>query len=224
MGSDKLFHKNKIRKAKELARHNAKKAPYEISLILTEGTKTECQYLREYIRANRLNFANIKVTPAKGSAPISIVEHAIEIANQMLLYEKIFCVFDFDFHESFDRALKTLNKFNSNNHLSNNAQIIAITSTPCFELWPLLHYRYTIKPYCAVGKKSASEILIEDLCKECRSYSKGSFSWIGDLHPKLDVAIANAKKLKKHNDKTNSKNLVTDMFILMEYLNVLQIR
>ena len=43
MGSDQLFHRNKIRKAKDLARHAAKKSPYEMARIfLTWASLLRC--------------------------------------------------------------------------------------------------------------------------------------------------------------------------------------
>lgn len=193
MGSDKLFHKNKIRKAKELARQKANKAPYESVLIICEGTKTECNHIRSIIKQFKLSSANVVVIPGKGSAPISIVEHAIEIAKTTAEIDRIFCIFDCDNHESYQRALMALNNYKLRRNDKSKSKVVAITSTPCYELWILLHFRYTTKSYRATGNKSAAENLIVDLRKVFPLYNKNSIEWFNELIDKLEMRYRTQK-------------------------------
>lgn len=81
MGSDKLFQKKKFRREKELARKKANKEPYETLLIVCEDSKSSPNYFKEIIRHYKLNTANVNIQPSKGSAPISVVEHALEFSR-----------------------------------------------------------------------------------------------------------------------------------------------
>ena len=54
------------------------RAQYDVALIVCEGEKTEPEYLRRLRNALGLNAANISITPANGSDPVSIVRHAIQ--------------------------------------------------------------------------------------------------------------------------------------------------
>ncbi len=191
----------------ELARCQAKRAPYEIISIICEDSKSSPGYFKEIIKYFRLNTANVDIVPSKGSAPITVVDHAIEIAKKKT-YDLVFCVFDRDEHESFARAV---------NKLESQSNYKAIISTPSFEIWLLLHFGFTAKCY-------SNENLISDLKKKLPSYNKNQASWFKHLIDKLDIAIKNAKQLQKENHKTHSDNPATNVHELIEYLRTLNIR
>lgn len=214
VGSDQLFKKKKFRKEQELARKAAKREPYETIRIVCEDTKSSPNYLKEIIKHFRLNTANVVVIPSKGSAPISVVNHAIELANTTDSIDRIYCVMDHDNHESLKRAINKIKNYN----LSDKPIFQTIISAPCFEIWPLLHLRYTTKLYSSSGKKSAADNLHDDLLKLLPTYRKNTAHWFKDIIDKLETAIKNAKKLKKYNAETNSANPATDMHELIEYL------
>lgn len=223
VGSDKLFQKIKIRSEKELARHKAKKAPYETIFIVCEDSKSLPNYLNEIIKYFRLNTANVRIIPSKGSAPISVVEHSIEIARTTPGIDRIVCIFDRDKHESYQRAIKKLNDHKSNPEDKSKPVYQTIVSTPCYEIWLLLHFSYTTKAYSSSGKKSASENVTSDLEKKLPLYNKKTVKhWFNDLIDKLDTAIKHAKQLQEHNDKTNSINPATNIHELIEHLRNLK--
>ena len=64
------------RTAADYARRGPAREPYDLVLIVCEGTKTEPFYFDGLRVAERLSSANIKVTPAVGSDPMSIVQYA----------------------------------------------------------------------------------------------------------------------------------------------------
>lgn len=219
MGADKLFNKKKERDAKDLARRAAKKSPYESALIVCEGEKTEVNYLKELIRHHRLNTANIEVLPsAKGSAPISIIEFAIELAESREGIDQVFCVFDRDDHESYLTAVNKIKHHKSDRKAKSKPKHHAITSTPCFEIWPLLHFTYTTKAYTASGNRSACDSLVTDLRQHINDYAKNILGLFERINQRQGFAIKNAEKLKNDNINTGSKNPDTDVHELIEYL------
>jgi len=218
VGSYKLFQKKKFRNTKTLTRHKAKKEPYETILIVCEDSKSSPNYFNEIIRHFRLSTANVIVIPSRGSAPISVVEHSIEMAKTKELIDHVVCVLDRDDHESYARAIAKLQHHKPKRNDKSKPIYKAITSTPCFEIWLLLHFCYTTKSYCASGKKSAAENLISDLLKKLPSYNKSNTQWFCIVINELKTAIKHAKRLQEHNDKTDSTNPATNMHELIENL------
>lgn len=221
VGSDKIFQKRKFRKAKELARQKAKKSPHETVQIICEG-KTEFGYFNKLVKFFRLNTANVIVVTSKGSAPISIVEHGIEIAKNTFNIDCITCVFDRDNHESYERAIKKIKDHKPKRNDKSKPKYKAITSAPCFEIWLLLHFCYTTKAYTSSGNKSAADNLISDLSKHLVSYAKHTTDWFDDLIDNLNTALKNARQLQKHNNDTRSNNPATNIHELIEQLTNLK--
>lgn len=219
MGSDEIFHKIKKRTAKELARRAAKKSPYETVLIVCEGERTEVGYFKGLIKDKRLNTANVAVMPsAKGSAPISIVEFSIQIAENREGINRVFCVFDRDNHTSYELAFERLSSHKPNRKAKSKPLYQAIVSSPCFEIWLLLHFTYTTKTYSSAGNRSASDNLIADLRQYMPSYTKSVKGLFEQTSQHLEEAIMNAKKLKIDNAQTGSINPDTDVHILVKHL------
>lgn len=218
MGSDQLFKKKKFRESEELARKKAKRAPYEVNMIICEDTKSALNYFKELRNYFRLNHENVILIPSKGSAPISIVEHAIELGETTPSIDRIFCVFDRDDHESYNRAIKKIKNHSAKQTDKNKPKYQVITSTPCFELWLLLHFGFTTKSYMSSGKKSAAENLINDLLKKLPSYNKNTTEWFHSIINNMSSAIKCAKRLIIHNKDTNSNNPGTNMHELIEHL------
>ncbi|SIR45523.1 RloB family protein [Pseudomonas sp. A214] len=163
MGRDKenLFHRKKA-SAQVIKRAKAVRAPYSKVLIVCEGKKTEKNYFEEIKNHYELSSTNIEINTECGSAPINVVRHAIELYKNELrarkdAYDKVFCVFDRDTHSTFDQAVDLVNGQNPKGTFN------AITSTPCFEYWFLLHFLYTQQPFRATQKKSAAEQLEDHL-------------------------------------------------------------
>jgi hypothetical protein len=218
VGSDQIFKKKNFRKANELARSRAKKSAYATVTIVCEDSKSSPAYFNELKKYFRLNTANIIVVPSKGSAPISVVDHAIEIAKNTDSIDRVACVIDHDNHESLKRAVNKLKTYKPKDDDKSKPIYQAIVSTPCFEIWLLLHLRYSTKMYISSGKKSAAQCLIDDLLTVLPAYKKNTIDWFDDLSDKINIAIKNAKKLQVYNKKTDSINPGTNMHELIEYL------
>jgi hypothetical protein len=218
VGSDQLFKKRKFRNAKELAREKAKKSPYATIAVVCEDSKSSPSYFNKVKEHFRLNTANIIIAPSRGSAPINVVEHAIEMAKKTPDIDHVFCVFDRDTHESYERAVSKLNGIKPRRSDKSKPTYKLIASVPCYEIWLLLHFCYTTKPYSASGSKSAADNVITDLLKCFPLYKKNNAEWFNEVIGKLSVAIENAKRLHQHKISTKSENPSTDIYELVEFL------
>ena len=95
---------SKLRDSGSFRRTAGQKPPRSITLIVCEG-ETE----QEYFEAARIKYglttAEIVLAEnTKGAAPISVVACAEAKCAERGGYDRIFCVFDRNGHESFDRA------------------------------------------------------------------------------------------------------------------------
>ncbi|MBM6816685.1 RloB domain-containing protein [Olsenella uli] len=75
----------------------------------------------------------------------------------------------------------------------------ALWSNPCFEVWPLLHLRYTTAPMDAAGcQRALSDALSRELGVDYRKNMDGLFQLID---PMRDVAVGNAARLARHHEE-----------------------
>ncbi len=212
MGSDNLFHKRKSRKTQDLKRAKNDRAQRRRYLIVCEGTKTEPNYLRELLDDWRISSKVVRIAPNDGQSPDRVVEHAFktykEDAESGDPYDTVFCIFDRDAHSNFDAAVaRTRDLQNS------GTPIQAITSTPCFEIWFLLHFDYTDKPFQATSKRSAGDQLVSKLKTKpgFQKYQKGHTGIYQKLKNNIEIAIRNASQLRTHCAATDSSNPETNI-------------
>lgn len=202
-----------VRRANSKTDLNRRRREKSIILLALEGkNKTEKTYFGEFNNANK----QYRVLFAKGNNtdPVNIVKDAISSYKKMELEKDAgdlaFVVCDTDFHKE-DQIQEARTLAEQNN-------ITLLLSNPCFEIWLLLHFKYTTKQYA-----SNLELLkeLEDIWPE---YSKniGSFDGISDRRP---LAIDNAKQLKQFHKLKNQKTYIekcnpsTDVHILVELLD-----
>ncbi|MGL4448682.1 MAG: RloB family protein [Shewanella sp.] len=85
------------RSSRDLKRPQAKREPYDRVLIVCEGSKTEPTYFNELKAHYGLSSANIAITPANGSDPMSVVNLAKQQQQkerkQGDKYDRVYCVF-----------------------------------------------------------------------------------------------------------------------------------
>lgn len=201
--SDKLFQKRQARNS--FARPNTgTKSPHERILIVCEDSVIAPTYFRKLRDAYGLNKESVAVYDKKHkSLPSAVLECAIQELERDGDYDRAYCVFDKDTHESY---AKTLDAIKSNKEFD----IITINSVPCFEFWVLLHFELTDSVFnnCTeVGKR---------IKKHWQSYSKEKTK---DIYPHLKdktvIAIENAKAVIKNGHGDNPS---TQIHILVEYL------
>ena len=147
--------------------------PRDVTLVVCEGSETEPGYLREARDALRLSTASVDLV-GLGAAPSTVVDHAVRKFEQSPHYERVYCVFDRDEHESYsasvDRCLATRKK-NENGKI---VQFRPITSWPCFEYWLLLHFKRSDAPIGPAGGRTAAQVACSQLRQFIPDYTKSS--------------------------------------------------
>jgi len=206
-----------IRRVESYARRGPVREPYDTVLIVCEGSKTEPNYLNGIKAAFRLSSANIYVTHAPGTDPITVVAHTEMLMGQEE-YDRVFSVFDRDGHPNFNAAVARV----SNSARGRAGTWQAIISTPCFELWLLLHYRYSTAPIVASGRNSAGDVTVRALREYLPDYEKGEPKIYDIVSVMTEVAIENAIRLDRHNTDAQSDNPATGMHLLVDYLRKLK--
>lgn len=205
------------RSAKTFARRGPIREPYDFVLIVCEGSKTEPNYFAGLRTAYSLSNANIEILHGGATDPKSIVGFALAKMGQEG-YDRAFCVFDRDGHQTFDEALGIV----SSSAEGKANRLAAITSWPCFEIWLLLHFTYSAAPYTATGGRSAGDKVLAEVLKHITNYQKGQKGLFEALAPRLGNAIMNALRLEKQNKTTGTDNPHTRMHHLIKYLTTLK--
>lgn len=209
------------RSPRSYARRSPQREPYDLVLIVCEGAKTEPTYFNGLCLAERLSTTNIRVTSAGASDPMSIVLFAEnEMAQAVDKYDRAFCVFDRDGHANYDAAIARI----ASSPDGKSGKLRAITSWPCFELWILLHFRYSTAPFNRAGNKSSGDLAVSELLKFFPTYTKGHKTIFEECVARMRNAIENAKRLRKFNEMHNSLNPSTKVHTLVEYLTSIKKR
>lgn len=182
-------------------------------LIAVEGkNKTEKTYFSNFEDSKK----SYNVTYVKGNNtdPLSLVKMLIKEIDELKLDftddDVAYCIFDTDVDTNKNKIIKEAI------HLANKNNIRIITSSPCIELWFLLHYNYTTA-------NMDNEEIIKRLKKYYPKYEK-NVNIYPDIIEKIDLAIKRAKKLEKYQIDNNRKigtveaNPNTEVYKIVEYL------
>lgn len=211
MGSEDLFHKRKARAVATFQREKRLREKNKRYLIVCEGTKTEPQYLQELLADFRILPQMVRVAANDGVSPDRVVAHALMLYEDDKVtgdpFDQVYCVFDRDQHTTFDSAVQRTKDL-----AAAGIPFVAITSTPCFEIWLLLHFDYSDRPFRHVGTRSMGDQVVSILKTKqgFAKYSKGQKGIYGHLKEKLADAIANAERLRRHRTATGIINPATD--------------
>ena len=218
MGKDNLFHRNRERNALDLERRKQERQRQPRVLIVCEDSKSSAYYFQDMAKAFGLSAVDVRGKEC-GSAPSSVLKYAVQVYEQEKSsdpYDRVYCVFDRDQHKSFLPTVKKISTLKISGE-----PFFAITSTPCFEIWLLLHFKPVAHSFMPTGKRSPCDQAISELHKKpaLDGYKKG----IGGVYAKLSGAemqdaIKHAKRLLKDNKKTGSDNPETNVHELVEYL------
>lgn len=175
---------SRIRGRSRFRRRPGNREPRSITLIVCEGESEQAYF--EAVRLQlRLQTTEVIIPKDQGGlAPISVVECAENRAKERGGYDHIFCVFDRDQHESFNRARTKVHGLATRS--KNPLDIREITSIPCFEIWVLLHFEQTDAPFIAC------QHVIQRIQAHLPAYQKADPATVKQLLPQLEVAIGNA--------------------------------
>lgn len=222
MGSEDLFYKRKARAGAQLQRQKSERARNKRYLVVCEGTKTEPYYLRELLDVLCIRPQVVRIAPNDGVSPDRVVAHAVALYEEDALagdaFDTVYCVFDRDRHTTFDAAVQRTRDLNAAGQ-----PFVAITSTPCFEVWLLLHFGYSDQPFHAAGKKSVGDQVVSALKTKpgLAKYGKGQKGIYGQLKDRLADALIHAERLRRHGAATGSINPATDADELVKAIHAL---
>jgi hypothetical protein len=212
MGSDDLFRKRKARAGAELKRNRRERARNKRYLIVCEGTKTEPHYFRDLLDDLGIRPQVVRIAPNDGVSPDRVVAHAVALYAEDVVagdaYDTVYCMFDRDSHTTFAAAVQRTKDLSAE-----GKPFVAITSTPCFEVWLLLHFGYSDQPFHSAGKKSVGDQVVATLKAKpgFAKYGKGQNGVYGQLKDKLTDALTHAERLRNHGVATGSINPATEV-------------
>lgn len=181
------------RERERFERATGLRPPRDRFLIVTEGSVTEINYLDELMDHLRLSRANIDVHCSRKPQPDSVLQFAeetFERAGGTDEYAAVFCVFDRDEHDSYQRTLDRIESIPG-------GTFVAIPSAPCFEYWLLLHFAKTAKPYSAAAK-SVCEQVEDDLRRHMPEYRKNMpGAKYRVFTQRLETALSNSREISQ---------------------------
>ena len=180
-------------------------------LIVSEGKDTEINYFKNFNH----KYVNVDIKPvdknstgknkSRKTDPVNLVDKAIEyIDNKYDINEadgdRVWCLMDVDLNynnhnpvesraQEFHRAYKKTEDYKKKSKVKINFGL----SNPCFEVWYLVHYKYTtanLKNYNALKERLEKDTSINEYEKNKSIYSI--------IHDETSVAIMNSEKLRKH--------------------------
>lgn len=182
-------------------------------LIALEGkNKTEKTYFSNFEDSTKSY--NISYAKGNNTDPLNLVQMLIKQIDNMGLDlqddDIAYCIFDTDTNPDKNKII------NKAIQLAKKNNIKIITSSPCVELWFLLHYDYTTS-------NMSNEEVIKRLKKFYPKYEK-NVNIYSDILKNLDKAIERAKKLEKYQLDSNRRigtveaNPNTEFYKIVEYL------
>ena len=185
-----------LRNGASLQRKSGRKPPRSITLIVCEG-ETEEAYFQAARRHFGLTSAEVVVAEnTVGAAPISVVQCAETKCAEPGGYDKVYCVFDRDGHESFDRARSKIEALAGRRRAP--LPIEAAISVPCFELWVLLHHERTDAAFAR-----CQEVVDRIRHRHLPGYRKADATVSRQLVALIETAVRNAdwlEALREAND------------------------
>lgn len=185
-----------VRRATKKDRKRYTRERKEIILIATEGkNKTERNYFREFNRS--IKGCAIVFSDGNNTDPVNIVHDALNSADKRDIEpqngDSIYAVFDTDF--------KKESQISEARKLAERNGVEIILSNPCFEVWLLLHFRYSTRGY-----QSNNEVIKE--LNDVRPEYRKNIASFKQLQDRCEDAIENTGKLKKFHNETKGTDIV----------------
>jgi len=172
---------------------------------------------QEYFEAARIKCALttaeiVLAENTKGAAPISVVACAEEKCAERGGYDQIYCVFDRDGHESFDRARTRIATLAGRKNKP--LPIRDAISIPCFEFWVLLHHERTDAPFNRCAD------VIGRLREHMPSYKKADAAIARQLMSRLQDALENAAWVETRAEHTGYNPYTSVHRVLLHFAQV----
>lgn len=174
-------------------------------LILCDGAQTEPNYFRRLKTSRRLTSVKVGAPRPRQIGPGRLLKRVRDELRTDSGWDAVYCVLDHDGHDSAVNKLRS--GLEAINRRRNLPRVHMALSNPCFELWLLLHFEFSDRPYASLhGDKSACDGVIERLRRHIPAYRKNEAHQFEPLMDLVDKAIRNANRLggSKASQQANS--------------------
>ena len=170
-------------------------------LILCEGARTEPTYFNWLKYDKRLTSVVVRRSRANQIGPPGLLKRARNELRNDPGWDEIYCVLD---HDGRDSAVGKLEaELTAMNRKRASTKVEMILSDPCFELWLLLHFEFTDRPYTSVrGGRSACADVIEQLQRHIPGYRKNTTHYLKLVEGRVSDALSNADQLNRLSPET----------------------
>lgn len=193
--------------------------------ILCEGARTEPGYFLALVRD--LDLPSVSVRSPKrgqrGTAGITTTVQRERDRDSDL--DEIWCVLDHDERAEEIQGFRNWLKQNTRGKRGKKgaAKVRAVISTPCFEYWLLLHFRYTSMPFHGTpGGPSACEQVIRELEAHLEGYRKADAGTYDRCRNHISTAARNAKRVRRLEEASGAPS--TDVWKLVRRLRWLRMK
>jgi hypothetical protein len=161
-----------------LRRQAGRRPQRRVILVVCEGQTEEAYFhaIREHYRHQ--THVNVQIERAD-SDPVKVVEKG-KRRNKQNDFDRVFCVVDGDKSERIEAARRRIGK---------RSDLELIVSTPCFEVWLLLHFEASDAPFVECAK------VCDRLRQQLPDYVKGQRYDFARIVSRSDDAISNAEWL-----------------------------
>ncbi len=185
-----------VRRVTKKQRGVIKRRQKKIILVGAEGNnQTERNYLMSF--NSKQNEYRIIIADGIHTDPEGVVNDLVKSAKKSELDEDYgdmkVCLMDVDYLKNRKITLQKAIE------ISEKENVKLCLSNPCFEIWFLLHYRYSTRQY------SSNNEIVKELQQYIPDYKK-SKDIFDTLWPNLDEAIKNAMKLEENHIRNNVKS------------------
>ncbi|MCY3883789.1 MAG: RloB family protein [Gammaproteobacteria bacterium] len=175
-------------------------------LILCEGAQTEPNYFNWLKFQNRLTSVVVRPPRGRQSGPQGLLKRLKSELKRDSGWDEVYCVLDHDERtveiDIFKTDLARLNNRRA------STRIEMVLSNPCFELWLLLHYEFTDRPYASLPEgSSACNGVTNKLLRHIPNYSKNSIDYLNGLVDRVTDALVNAGRLNSLEFREGSEHL-----------------
>ena len=185
--------------------------------ILCEGARTEPSYFLALVRDFDLPSVSVR-SPKRGqwgtAGITTTVQQERDLDSDL---DEIWCVLD---HDERAAEIRGFRDWLEQHPLGKKGtvKLSAAISTPCFEYWLLLHFKYTNRPFLGTpGGHSACEQVIRELETFLDGYRKADRGTYNRCREHTSTAIRNAKRSQRSAGTSS-----TDVWKLVEKLQKLR--
>ena len=152
-----------------------------IFLFAAEGNNvTETNYFRQF----QSDQIQIRFTKGNETDPVKLMNRLIDEYRELspLPGDKAFCLIDGDVDPNKDIQIAKADK------LAKGTAAKQIVSNPCFEIWFLNHFGFTMKQF------QSSAGVVSELMRHIPTYTKNSKNLYSETIDKIDTAIDSSKR------------------------------